>query len=78
MKKTLQLAALVAVMGLTLWPATSNGAMYPRCSVLQGNSCAPNGQRVWCSATGDGSPESNCFCFYGRWECGCDTSLECM
>lgn len=78
MKKMLQLAALVAVMGLTLWPAAGNAAKYARCSVLHGGACAPTGQQVWCSLTGDGYPENRCVCASGHWDCGCDTGLfEC-
>ena len=79
MKRTLRFAALVAVVGLTSWPAAGLSVTpntYPRCSVFQGGFCT--GGSMWCSLIEPTTADGYCVCASGRWDCGCNTYAECF
>ena len=69
MRKSLKLAALAGILGVTSWLGTvRQGNAIARCSLFDGTSCGSEGFRLNCLRN-DGTIGS-CTCSGGEWSCG--------
>ena len=67
MNRSLRLAALVAVLGLTAWLTVAERPAYalPICETLEGKACTGSSQN--CTYRGGGF--GICYCLGGHWDC---------